>query len=70
MNENDVKVQNERRKVVLSGIQPTGVITLGNYVGAVSNWDKMQDEYDSIFFIYICHINYRFCCNKIKIFDN
>ena len=55
MNENDVKVQNERRKVVLSGIQPTGVITLGNYVGAVSNWDKMQDEYDSIFFIADLH---------------
>ena len=49
------KVQNERKKVVLSGIQPTGTITLGNYVGAVSNWGKMQDEFDSVFFIADLH---------------
>lgn len=37
----------ERKKVILSGIQPTGVFTLGNYIGAVKNWGKMQDEYHS-----------------------
>ena len=49
------KTQVERKKVVLSGIQPTGTITLGNYVGAVSNWGRMQDEFDSIFFIADLH---------------
>ena len=55
MTEINDKVQNERKKVVLSGIQPTGTITLGNYVGAVSNWGKMQDDYDSLFFIADLH---------------
>ena len=33
---------------VLSGIQPTGTFTLGNYIGAVRNWPLLQDEYDCI----------------------
>lgn len=41
----------EERKVVYSGIQPTGCITLGNYIGAVNNWIKMQDD-DSYSCIY------------------
>ena len=40
-----------RRKRVLSGTRPTGKLHLGNYVGAVSNWVKMQDEYECFFFI-------------------
>ncbi len=32
------------KKNVLSGIQPSGVITLGNYVGAVRNWSLLQQE--------------------------
>ncbi len=31
---------------VFSGIQPTGDLHLGNYVGALANWVKMQDDYD------------------------
>ena len=38
-----------RKKRVFSGIQPTGVFTLGNYVGAVRNWPKLQDEYECIY---------------------
>ena len=30
--------QIEKRKRILSGIQPTGIPTLGNYIGAVRNW--------------------------------
>lgn len=33
------------RKRVLSGVQPTGRIHLGNYMGAIKNWVKLQDEY-------------------------
>ncbi len=36
---------NETKKVVLSGIQPSGTLTLGNYLGALRNWVKVQDEY-------------------------
>lgn len=35
----------ETKKLVLSGIQPSGTLTLGNYLGALRNWTKMQDEY-------------------------
>ena len=41
----------ERKKVILSGIQPTGVFTLGNYVGAIHNWGALQNEFDCIYFI-------------------
>jgi len=43
------------RKRVFSGIQPTGDIHLGNYLGAVRNWVNQQDEYDSIFCIVDLH---------------
>ena len=45
----------ERKKVLLSGIQPTGTFTLGNYIGAVRNWEKLQDEYDCEYFIADLH---------------
>lgn len=38
-----------RRQRVFSGIQPTGTFTLGNYVGAVRNWPRLQQEYDCIY---------------------
>ncbi len=43
------------KKIILSGIQPTGTITLGNYLGAVKNWHNMQSQFDSIFFIADMH---------------
>ena len=36
---------NETKKVVLSGIQPSGTLTLGNYLGALRNWAQVQEEY-------------------------
>ena len=36
---------------LLSGMQPTGLLHLGNLEGALSNWVKLQDEYDSFYFI-------------------
>ena len=35
----------EKKPIVLSAIQPSGSMTLGNYMGAIRNWVKMQDEY-------------------------
>ena len=43
------------KKRIISGIQPTGVMTLGNYLGAVKNWQEMQDDYQSLFFIADLH---------------
>jgi len=48
-------IQAERKKVMLSGIQPTGVFTLGNYIGAVRNWGKTQEEYQCAYFIADLH---------------
>ena len=45
----------EKKKTVYSGIQPTGCLTLGNYIGAVSNWLKLQDEYNCIYGIVDLH---------------
>jgi len=45
----------EQRKRVFSGIQPTGCITLGNYIGAVKNWIPLQDEYDCLFSVVDMH---------------
>jgi len=41
-------------KRIFSGIQPTGEIHLGNYVGAIRNWVYLQEEYDCIF----CVVDY------------
>ncbi len=43
------------KKIILSGIQPTGVFTLGNYIGAVRNWGRMQDEFECAYFIADLH---------------
>lgn len=40
---------------VFSGIQPTGNLHLGNYLGAIVNWVKMQDDYECIFSIVDMH---------------
>lgn len=45
----------EAKKRVFSGIQPTGCITLGNYLGAIKNWVTLQDEYDCIFSVVDMH---------------
>ena len=40
---------NKSRKRVLSGMRSTGKLHLGNYVGALDNWVRMQDEYECFF---------------------
>ena len=40
-----------QKKRILSGIQPSGAIHLGNYLGAIKNWLKLQDEYTCIYCI-------------------
>jgi tryptophanyl-tRNA synthetase len=44
-----------QRKRVLSGMRPTGKLHLGNYMGALHNWVRLQDEYECYFFIADLH---------------
>lgn len=39
------------RDSVLSGMRPTGRVHLGNYLGALDNWVRLQDTYDCFFFV-------------------
>ncbi|MBQ9422928.1 MAG: tryptophan--tRNA ligase [Pyramidobacter sp.] len=45
----------ERKKIMLSGIQPTGTFTLGNYLGAVRNWRQTQEDFQCAYFIADLH---------------
>lgn len=47
--------QGERKKIIFSGIQPTGIFTLGNYIGAVRNWGKLQEDYRCIYCVVDLH---------------
>lgn len=44
-----------KKQRIFSAIQPTGVFTLGNYIGAVRNWDKLQEQYECIYAIADLH---------------
>jgi tryptophanyl-tRNA synthetase len=43
------------KKIALSGVQVTGSLHLGNYLGAIVNWLNIQDEYDCFFFLADMH---------------
>lgn len=45
----------ERKKVIFSGIQPSGSPTLGNYIGAIRNWSALQEEYNCIYSVVDMH---------------
>ncbi|MFA6940223.1 MAG: tryptophan--tRNA ligase [Clostridiaceae bacterium] len=45
----------EKKKTIFSGIQPSGELTLGNYLGALKNWVKLQDAYDCYYCIVDLH---------------
>ncbi len=43
------------KKVIFSGIQPSGELTLGNYLGAIKNWVRLQEDYDCYFCVVDLH---------------
>lgn len=43
------------KPVVLSGIQPSGHLTIGNYIGALRNWGTLQDDHDCLFTLVDLH---------------
>ncbi len=48
-------MENEKKSVVLSCIQPTAVPTLGNYLGALKNWKYMSEDYDCYYAVADLH---------------
>ena len=47
--------ETNEKKLIFSGIQPTGTFTLGNYIGAICNWGPLQNEYNCIYSIVDMH---------------
>ena len=47
--------ENVQRKRILSGIQPSGDLTLGSYLGAIRNWAALADEYDCYYMMADMH---------------
>lgn len=45
----------QEKKRIFSGIQPSGCITLGNYLGALKNWVALQEEYECIYSVVDLH---------------
>lgn len=45
----------ENKKTIFSGIQPSGCITLGNYLGSINNWTKLQDQYNCLYCVVDMH---------------
>ena len=45
----------QRKKVVLSGIQSSGDLTIGHYIGAIRSWVQLQHEYDCFFMVADLH---------------
>ncbi len=53
--ENQTAPVQEKKKRIFSGIQPTGNLTLGNYIGALRNFPILQDEYDCVYSVVDLH---------------
>jgi len=47
--------RNSGKKRAFSGIQPSGVVHIGNYLGAIRNWVRLMDEYECIFSVVDYH---------------
>ncbi|WP_300279789.1 tryptophan--tRNA ligase [Peptacetobacter sp.] len=45
----------DEKKIIFSGAQPSGKMTLGNYLGAIKNWTDLQNDYDCFFSVVDLH---------------
>ena len=43
--------QTTKKEIIFSGIQPSGVLTIGNYIGALRHFSELQEAYDCIYCI-------------------
>ncbi len=55
MENTETMEQAARKKVMLSGIQPSGDLTLGSYLGAIKNWSDRAEEFDNYYFMADMH---------------
>lgn len=47
--------KSEAKKRIFSGVQPSGILTLGNYLGAIKNWVTLQDDYECLYCVVDLH---------------
>lgn len=45
----------DQKKILMSGIQPSGILTIGNYLGAIQNWKKLQRDFECVFMMADLH---------------
>ena len=55
MENTETMEQAARKRVMLSGIQPSGDLTLGSYLGAIKNWSDRAEEFDNYYFMADMH---------------
>ena len=48
-------MEENAKKIIFSGIQPSGILTLGNYLGALRNWVTLQNDYNCIYCVVDLH---------------
>lgn len=48
-------MEEEKKKVLYSAVQPSGILTIGNYIGAIRNWVKLQNDFDCFYAIADMH---------------
>ncbi len=48
-------MENNHQKIIFSGAQPTGSLTLGNYIGAIQNWKALEKDYQCLYSIVDLH---------------
>jgi len=51
---NEVTAQ-AAKKIIFSGVQPSGLLTIGNYLGALKNWVSLQDSFDCLYCVVDMH---------------
>ena len=47
--------QTEAKKTIFSGVQPSGKLTIGNYLGSIKNWGEFQDNYNCLYCVVDLH---------------
>lgn len=47
--------QTETKKIIFSGVQPSGMLTIGNYLGSIKNWLEFQDKYNCLYCVVDLH---------------
>lgn len=51
----EIIMETNAKKTIFSGVQPSGNLTIGNYLGAIKNWATLQDDYNCIYCVVDMH---------------